>query len=346
MFLDLLIDPATLSCKCICKDPDFLFVSVAVPVTLYQALTSSFTALFLGNKQLCKKEFINSKSRAGCWLANSHKSWLGWVGSQLLQSTQNLFDHRTTSQEGDGWPLELPGAAELPCACSPFGFYAFSSWHSPSQTLKLLMVPSSAVLPLSVFSTLPFSSLCHSSAGHSSEQAGVGQCYEDKPEQGESPQRTLQGSAHSGIREREGYKSVSKRMSVLQMKGRCPVERCQHRAIAATVVQCRRFAFVAPWAMPAWFCFIIWQIKVPKGWHLPVCAPPCLAVRQCSITVLHMSSCVFVRRWQWRWRASLVLAAASLTLLCTLQAWEHFAWGCEEPSLQGITAFQEMRKYL
>lgn len=66
MFLDLLIDPATLSCKCICKDPDFLFVSVAVPVTLYQALTSSFTALFLGNKQLCKKEFINSKSRAGC----------------------------------------------------------------------------------------------------------------------------------------------------------------------------------------------------------------------------------------------------------------------------------------
>lgn len=34
--------------------------------------------------------------------------------------------------------------------------------------------------------------------------------------------------------------------------------------------------------------------------------------------------------------ASLVLTAASVTLHYTLQALEqHFAWGCEEPSLQG-----------
>lgn len=85
----------------------------------------------------------------------------------------------------------------------------------------------------------------------------------------------------------------------------------QHRAMSATVTQCRCFAFVALWAMPAWFCFIICQIKVPKGWQLPFCTPPCLAVRQGSgmcFTCPAVSVLGVARQWQ----PSLVLAAASV----------------------------------
>lgn len=136
----------------------------------------------------------------------------------------------------------VPGAAELPCACSPSRFYAFPSW-------VLYLKPLSCSCP-SVQQSFPslYFPPCLSPASptalqcHSSEQPGMGQCHGDRPEQGargESPQRTLQGSAHSGIREREGYKSVYKKMSVLQMKSRCPVERCLSRSAAV---------------LPLWLC--------------------------------------------------------------------------------------------
>lgn len=258
----------------------------------------------------------------------------------LADNLESFWPHR--HQSGGWWVT--PGAAELSDA-PLLDFMPFQGGVLHLKLSRCSWCPVQQSFPSSYFppylspASLP-ALQCHSSAAP--EQPGTGQCQGDKPEPGtehtvRAPREGSRGQLAVGL----GREKVTKVYPGRSQCGRWGAgvlwRGTQHRPIAA--VQCRCFAFLALWVMPAWFCSILWQIKVPKGWHLPVCAPPCLAVRQCSVPVPHMSSCVFVRGWQWWWQASLALAAPSVTLLYTLQLLEHFAWGPEERSLLGAISF-------
>lgn len=89
---------------------------------------------------------------------------------------------------------QLLSLAGLP-GFSLSGVYAFPGWCSPSQTLQLLMIPISAVLPY--LSTASLTALqCHSSAA--SEQPGTGQCHGDMPEPGQEHMVRAHGECSRG----------------------------------------------------------------------------------------------------------------------------------------------------
>lgn len=131
-----------------------------------------------------------------------------------------------------------PAIPASPHAFAPFRFCAFPCLCSPSQILELLMTAISAILPLSVFFTLPFHRLSHSVCRVSvSEEPWPRLCGWDVPEPGlEHGQREPQEQLSAGARESEGSKSLSNSISINIFQIKCRLS-CKKVSATELVLQ-------------------------------------------------------------------------------------------------------------
>lgn len=206
----------------------------------------------------------------------------------------------------------------------------------------------SAILPLSVFFTLLFSSLSRSNMSPPSSFPSRGAqalpLRRTRARPGTHSQ-SIQGQLTAGIRERESYKSLSNSISIsiFHMRSRLF---CKRASSTELTLQLRYNTDVLPWftcsvsnyGFVNVVCLVFFhnidRSGCPKAGTCLFVQHPAFPSSSFQLPCFCVSSCVFVRSVGMAVTSSSGTSGNTRdTLLNALHFLEDFAWGCEEPSL-------------